>query len=109
MKLLLLLLCLFSVGCDTQDTSKPAPPVAPPSIAPPVKAHQFSVVQGTSGLIALRDDGKSCKTADLVCANKDGSLIMKGLGPGGASCSQLALTPLCSDLDKNDNDPLGIR
>jgi hypothetical protein len=93
---------LLNTGCETQKAVKPEP-------LPPPKTHQFSVVDGTAGLIALRDDGKSCRTADIVCAKKDGTATTEGRGPSGVSCSQLALTPLCSDLDKKLNDPLGIR
>lgn len=82
----------------------------PPVVAPVVpKPHQFSVVDGTGGLIALRDDGKSCRTTDLICVKKGGSITKEGRSINGVSCAQLALTPLCSDLDKTANDPLGIR
>jgi hypothetical protein len=69
---------LLNTGCDTQKAVKAEPP------APP-KPHQFSVVDGTAGLIALRDDGKSCRTADIICANKDGIATTEGRGPSGVS------------------------
>ena len=63
------------------------------------KPHTFTVVNKSAGLIAMRDDGKTCKTADVVCVGFSGLTSKDREGADGVSCSLLINLPLCEGLE----------